>query len=260
MARRIDLTQEEINNLPKSRPEAKLLGKKFFYSGSECSKGHITYWNTSRNRCMECLREQGKKDADKRRRRLGVKVQNKETPLPKGEVYKYLTSTGEMKTVRKDNHKKKRNIKLHEVVCSCGDKIWIGRSRWKVQESCRKCADKLVGIKNRTHGLSNENIYSIYQAAKLRAKKANNRFNIKVEDIHCPEFCPVLGIKIDYRPNKGSNRRPSDASPSLDQIKPSKGYTKDNIMLISYRANTIKKDGTYEEHMKIAEFYEKYEI
>ena len=43
-------------------------------------------------------------------------------------------------------------------------------------------------------------------------------------------------------------------SPSLDRIDPNRGYTKDNIIVMSYRANRIKNDATKEEIKKLAEW------
>lgn len=41
---------------------------------------------------------------------------------------------------------------------------------------------------------------------------------------------------------------------SLDRIDIHKGYIPGNIAIISYRANNIKNDGTWEKHQKIADF------
>lgn len=55
--------------------------------------------------------------------------------------------------------------------------------------------------------------------------------------------CPLLGLELERVNGKG--RLPN--SPSLDRIDSSKGYTKDNVWIISLRANTIKNDATLEE-------------
>ena len=98
-------------------------------------------------------------------------------------------------------------------------------------------------VKNKERGL--------LAHAKSRAKEKNIEFNIELQDIHIPDTCPILGIPI-IRDSKGI----SDNSPTLDRIDSSKGYIKGNVMVISYRANTIKSFGTAEEHRKIAEFLE----
>lgn len=67
-----------------------------------------------------------------------------------------------------------------------------------------------------------------------------------------PDVCPVLGIPLTYTFGKGQAQ---DSSPSFDQKIPGGGYTKENIQVVSWRANRIKNDGTPEEHQKIADFY-----
>jgi len=77
----------------------------------------------------------------------------------------------------------------------------------------------------------------MYQRAKQRAKKNGREFSITVDDIVIPDRCPVLGYEINVnsgRPGAYHN------SPSLDRIDNSRGYTPDNIQVISQRANAMK--------------------
>ena len=92
----------------------------------------------------------------------------------------------------------------------------------------------------------------MFNSALMRARKFNILFTINKSDIIIPEFCPVLGIKLEFGIGKKH-----DNSPSLDRIDNNKGYTKDNIMVISCRANQIKNCGTAEEHEKIVNYMRK---
>lgn len=87
-------------------------------------------------------------------------------------------------------------------------------------------------------------------AAKARAKSKGLEFTLTKADIKLNKKCPLLGIKIDYSSDKaithGRKGRQKN-SPSLDRIDSSKGYTPDNVWVISSRANTIKNDATLEE-------------
>lgn len=80
----------------------------------------------------------------------------------------------------------------------------------------------------------------MYYSAKIRARKNNLEFSIKIEDIIIPEICPLLEIPIIIGKDKIN-------SPSLDRIDSTKGYTKDNIQVISWRANWLKNNSTLEE-------------
>jgi hypothetical protein len=91
--------------------------------------------------------------------------------------------------------------------------------------------------------------YKMYHNAKHRAKKKGIKFEIEMEDIIIPTTCPLLGIPI--RLDTGDKRSPNN--PSLDQIRPGKGYTLDNIQVISARANWLKADATLQELKTLVE-------
>jgi hypothetical protein len=95
--------------------------------------------------------------------------------------------------------------------------------------------------------------YLLYQARK-RAKRDGLPFNITLEDIVIPRFCPILGIPLF----RGVGRM-CDNSPSLDQFHAGKGYIKGYVPVISNRANRIKSDGSVEEHRAVIRFLEQYE-
>lgn len=82
------------------------------------------------------------------------------------------------------------------------------------------------------------------EGSKKRARDKGLEFNIEVTDIVIPNFCPYLGIEVSHETGHGKVR---PGSPSLDRIDNSKGYTKDNIIVCSWRANFLKSDGSLEE-------------
>src|SRR5258708_29715579 len=56
------------------------------------------------------------------------------------------------------------------------------------------------------------------------AKWRNLEFNLTIEDIVIPKFCPVFGIQL--KTGLGTHTK---ASPSIDRIDNSKGYVKGNV-------------------------------
>lgn len=76
----------------------------------------------------------------------------------------------------------------------------------------------------------------MWKLAKWRAKRDNLEFDIAIEDIELPEFCPILGHKLQLS-TLGKEAR---ASYSLDRIHNDKGYIKGNIAVISKEANATK--------------------
>ncbi len=89
--------------------------------------------------------------------------------------------------------------------------------------------------------------------ARKRAKKKNLEFDLVIEDLSIQEFCPILGIPLFVAGEKRTNN-----SPSLDRIDNSRGYTKDNVFVISFRANALKSDATLEELKAIVKYMEEH--
>lgn len=90
-----------------------------------------------------------------------------------------------------------------------------------------------------------------------RAKKLGVPFDLKAEDIALPNVCPVLGIPLVVSAANGRGGLRMN-SPSVDRIVPSKGYVTGNVIVISMRANTLKKDATIDEMRMLHEFYSKF--
>ena len=95
---------------------------------------------------------------------------------------------------------------------------------------------------------NNPSVYLI-KSAKQRANRKSVPFSLTPEDVLIPEFCPILGIKL-----KQQEKVLADCSPTIDRIRPELGYVAGNVAVISHKANTVKNDGTSEEHRKIADW------
>lgn len=98
-------------------------------------------------------------------------------------------------------------------------------------------------------------IKMLLSAAKQRAVNKNREFNITIDDIKdlwpVDNKCPVFGF--DFVWNNAGFR---DTSPSIDRINSSKGYTKDNIQIISWKANSIKSSSTVEDLRTVLKYME----
>jgi hypothetical protein len=80
---------------------------------------------------------------------------------------------------------------------------------------------------------------ALWYGAKKNADRDGRLFTLKVEDITIPSLCPVLGLPLDSRDR--------NHSPSLDRRDNSKGYTKENVRVISMKANRLKGDASIED-------------
>lgn len=87
----------------------------------------------------------------------------------------------------------------------------------------------------------------LIQQSRSRAKRKNLNFNLKKEDLKIPILCPLLeipfivGTKNDY-----------EQTYSLDRIDPNKGYIKDNVWVITKKANSMKNSATKDELITFA--------
>ncbi len=97
---------------------------------------------------------------------------------------------------------------------------------------------------NTTHGLTGTAKHKIWERVKKRAKEDGTFFDLSVFDIpDVPEYCPIFGIRLQANNKAG----PLDTSPSVDRIVAELGYTKNNIRIISNRANRLRGDATEQE-------------
>jgi len=153
------------------------------------------------------------------------------------------------------------------------DKFKKSHNKWKdkpgnKEKAAEKAAEWFVNNPERTKEIRREawhrnkdrwrqeekfRINRLLVTTRSRAKRKGIEHTITVDDISIPEYCPILGVKIEWTPEGKAGPN----NPSIDRIDPTKGYTPDNICVVSVRANTIKNDGTLEEHRKIVEFLEK---
>ena len=91
----------------------------------------------------------------------------------------------------------------------------------------------------------------VFDNCKARVKRESVwGFELDFDTFDFPEYCPYLGIKLDYDYGKGSIK---ENSPSFDRIDSSKGYVSGNVEIVSHKANTMKSNGTVEEQVKMAE-------
>lgn len=89
------------------------------------------------------------------------------------------------------------------------------------------------------------------QQVAQSAKKREREFNLRVVDLQLPDNCPVLGIPLDY----GTPAKNFEATPSIDRIDNTKGYVTGNVLVISTRANTLKRDASRDELERASRFW-----
>jgi hypothetical protein len=64
----------------------------------------------------------------------------------------------------------------------------------------------------------------------------------------------VLGIELSFDNVSGCRQNPN--SPSVDQLDSAKGYSSDNIRIVSWRANDIKGNASLGELQRVVRWLE----
>jgi hypothetical protein len=114
-------------------------------------------------------------------------------------------------------------------------------AHYEKQNQWRRQNPKAVKDSYKKAKLNRPELWLLKQAKK-RAKDKGLEFSLVLEDIVIPTHCPIMGEPLQYIPDGYS-----DYSPSLDRVDSSKGYTKDNIQVISSIANRMKWNATREQ-------------
>jgi hypothetical protein len=93
----------------------------------------------------------------------------------------------------------------------------------------------------------------IIRRLKQSALKRGIYFDLTTQDldyIGFPLTCPILNVPLKWHRGKAE-----DDSISFDRIDSSLGYTRDNIQIISWKANRAKNNLTEEELKKFGAFF-----
>jgi hypothetical protein len=143
-----------------------------------------------------------------------------------------------------------RPIFAHGLCSKCYYRLKRARYRKEAPEKHRAWAQKYY---------SKNLIRIMLRNAEKRAFESGVPFSITEADIAIPERCPILGIPLGLLP-PGKRSGPTDNSPSVDRLIPELGYVPGNVAVISRKANTLKNDGTAEEHEKIAAWIRQQEL
>lgn len=147
--------------------------------------------------------------------------------------------------------------------CDCGTKRKVAAKNLRSgrSQSCGCLRLETLKEKLTTHGLSRTKEYRrhynvthwgkyLLLKAKANARRNDVPCNLDEGDILIPKFCPILNIPISpHATGRAWN------TPTVERLVPSKGYVKGNIIIISWRANRLKCDASFDEIERLYNFY-----
>ena len=170
-----------------------------------------------------------------------------------------------MKPINKGNTIKRCTIcfidlTIKEVGSFTGN-CYVSNYKNKIYK-CNTCFVKYANSKKtkwrkeKTVG-SPKHLGDLVEGARERARKNNLPFNLKVKDLRkiITTHCPVFNFK--FKINKKNINNNWENSPTLDRVIPEKGYVKNNIIIVSMLANTIKSNANPNQILKVGKFYKK---
>jgi Zn-finger protein len=147
---------------------------------------------------------------------------------------------------------------LFKLCASCNKQL--SKSMFKTSYSskdgltytCKNCI--LINNNTKTNQLRR-----MLRSAKERSLEKNMSFDLDLEFLESLSninICPAFKTKLEweYIPERHSTHKNKDNRPSLDRIDSSKAYTKDNVKIISWRANKLKNESSIEELKMLLEY------
>lgn len=157
------------------------------------------------------------------------------TKKPNGNEY-YQHTCKKCRSDKRVANRKNTEVKSHERKLACDR---YNSNKPLILKKNKQWRDSESGVKHR-----------MLHRSLQRSKEKGYDNDISIDDIIIPEECPVFHVQF----NSGSKAGGYWNSPSIDRKDSSKGYTKDNIQVISMRANTMKSDASVEELVKFAKW------
>lgn len=141
-------------------------------------------------------------------------------------------------TVLKFHGADKKGKSLWLCHCSACGKEKVMQGHYLTRSYVVSCGCRMGNVQ---HDRRWSREYSLWSQAARRARKKGIPFSISVQDVVIPPICPIFSVPFELE------KHPHVNMPSLDRVVPSLGYVKENVWVISYRANAIKNDASLEE-------------
>lgn len=125
---------------------------------------------------------------------------------------------------------------------------------------CIQCAKEVHSVNDRDNYRDPSNtFFRQFHARRQRANSAGIPFTIDFDSLEKPEFCPVLGVKLNYgcSPTIDGKQTRDPNKASIDKMLPELGYVPGNVFIISWKANKLKSDMTIDQLEKILDYMKK---
>tara|TARA_R110000782_G_scaffold193620_1_gene283213 strand:- start:39 stop:521 length:483 start_codon:yes stop_codon:yes gene_type:complete len=126
-------------------------------------------------------------------------------------------------------------------------KLWAENNKERVKENNAAYRERTKENSKAWREANKDKLY--FLSMKARAAKRGLEFNLEESDVTAVSVCPIFNVPLVRAAGK-----PAWNSSSVDRIDNTKGYVKGNIQVMSYLANSMKRDATDEQLIIFAEW------
>ncbi len=156
---------------------------------------------------------------------------------------------------------KRKNVYINvvEKMCSSCHKN-LPKEKFKILFSSKDCLTYTCkDCINKNNNSRKNHLKRLLRGAKERSHNKNLSFDLTLEfleEISNIETCPVFKTKLEWEYNheKHGIQKNLENRPSIDRIDSSKGYTKDNVKIISWKANRLKNVSNQQELLMLLNY------
>ena len=188
-------TIEELNKLPKTRGEAIAQGGRYYFSKRLCKYGHLAP-RLRDGRCSKCRSlemsryRQASKNNDESINKNSIDIDI----LIKRGLPKTRQEARELNSKYYYTDKKCINGHLSLRYTSGGCYVCCNEAnRQRYAKNKFKKTNKKSDLRSEYYSIAR----LLLITAKARERRKGIKFNLNYDDIEIPEYCPILGIKLD---------------------------------------------------------------
>ena len=124
------------------------------------------------------------------------------------------------------------------------------------QRNKEKAAGHVRDWRGRCRGTIDYALRRLLESSRSRAKAKGLPFDLTREwlETMMVSHCPITLQPIDWLREQVVDGTAGPNSPSIDRIIPELGYVQTNCAIVSFRGNSIKSNGTIDEHRRVVQY------
>lgn len=168
--------------------------------------------------------------------------------MPQVALAKRCSGCHELKAASEFHRSAKNPLGLQGYCKPCArdsDRQWRTGKSSKIAQKRRSRYDPDLERRSKRRRRFRDPVGHLLSNVRRSAKRRGLEFRITRADLFPPRFCFVTGVELSYGGGIGLSARPDAAS--VDRIDHNLGYVPGNVWVVSWRANSMKRDSSLPE-------------